>query len=133
MSENKIYIPKTTRAKIMAESNPNTAPIGTIRFHKYNESKFGNRTYAMIKTEKGWEPYGNVLFGDRVDGMVAIPLDMNQKNLDPENWILIPKKLNGTMGKLKLWSTDPEITKTGLKLCELIQAMRKQEKENANG
>lgn len=107
-----------------------TFPIGTIRFHR-NDSKRIHRAPVspFIKTENGWKPYGLYLKGHKSDNLVAIPLDGNNLNLDPENWFLIPKKLVGTISKLGLWFNDPELTKTGIAICELISAMKQKEKE----
>lgn len=128
MSENGIRVTKEARSRINFEKCTTNVPIGTIHFHKSNPSRGGGLLYTMIKTEDGWKPYGSYINANTDKNLVAIPLDMNQQNLDPENWILVPKKLIGTMGKLNLWSTDPEVNKIGLKLCELIQAISKQQK-----
>ena len=83
----------------------------------------------MIRTENGWKPYGTALYEGHEENYISIPLDKNHYNLDPENWIMIPKRLTGIMAKLKLYSDDPELTKTGVAICELISVMKQREKE----
>lgn len=130
MSDSNVHVTKDAKAKILSDSQSTKEPVGTVRFHNMHQaSKTKDPYYAMIKTENGWEPYGKIITNNDDPDLIAIPLDMNQQNLDPENWVLIPKKLTGTMGRLGLWSTDPELNRTSLKLCELVQAFTQQNKK----
>lgn len=65
-------------------------------------------------------------------GYVVTALDGNCFNFALDNLICVPKTYLGLLLKHDLRGNDPEITKTGIMLCELIEAMKQQEKENQN-
>jgi len=125
MSQLKIGISKEVMSKLIGDSQ-DSYPEGSIRIHGTK------RKYAVIKTKDGWKPYAKHILKNNNDDYIATPLDHNQSNMNPENWVLIPKKHVVIMSKNKLWSTDPEVTKTAIMLCELIDVMKQQEKENQN-
>lgn len=122
MHKLKVNVPKERRYELIGEAH--SLPEGTIRIHGVK------RKYAVIKTKDSWEPYAKNVMNNGSDEYVAVPLDHDQTNINLDNWALIPKKHVVIMSKNKLWSTDPEVTKTGIMLCELIEAMKQQEKEN---
>ena len=102
-------------------SKRRNAPIGTIGFHRDSSGVIR----AKIKTLDGWKDYGTYICGEQ-EGYVAISLDKNPANLDPENWVLISKKYNGKMNKYGLRSEDPEITKAGILWCDLDESLKLQ-------
>ncbi len=123
MSKRNIAISDDTFAKIVSDIR--NLPEGTVRFHKH-----GSGFVARVKTDDDWVSYGEYICGNNKDGYIAVPLDRNPCNLDPENWMLVTKESSTRMLGCKLWSDNPEVTKTGILICELIEAMKQQEKEN---
>lgn len=92
-----------------------TSPIGTISTNCRGEVK--------VKTENGWikATHQNV---DVPDGMIAFNLDGDKYNSDVENIGITTNSIFRSLRNNGFWSTDREITKTGLLCCELERLLK---------
>lgn len=105
-------------------------PVGTIR-------ECGNgTTYIKVKLlgncrpkytgykEPYWLPIQKKIYQDRYgevsEDEMVIFLDCNNKNLNIENLYCINRKISVILAKNKWYSTDPNITKTGIYYAKLI-------------
>lgn len=116
---------KETRSRSCAM---NGDPIGS-------EKIIGGYRYIKVRKSSGgfykdWEReiclvYKNV-HGDIPEGHMVVTLDGNKLNASPENLIAIPKAIAARMmnghGK-SFWSNSADITKAGIAVCELDQAL----------
>lgn len=89
----------------------------------------------VMKDDDGnWKTAAKVIWekehGLVPDGYVVTVLDGDPYNIDPDNIVCVPVSYMGLLLKHNLRSEDAEITKTGIVLCELIEAMKNKEKEN---
>lgn len=71
--------------------------------------------------------------GEIPPGKMVTFLDGNKENCDIGNLALIDNDINLEMQRRKLRSQCAEITKTGIKVAELAQVVRKKKKEKENG
>lgn len=121
----KKYREKTTKAMVEHTKNARASEVGTIGLP--------NRDYSFIKTENGWESIGRYLYkkhiGEIPEGYQIIFLDGNKENLEISNLAAVPKSYQALMNTYKLRSEFAEITRTGIMLCELHEALRKSEEE----
>lgn len=91
----------------------------------------------VMKDENGdWKGAMKVVWekehGPVPEGYVVTALDGDCFNISLDNLACIPISYIGLLQKNNLRSDIPEITKTGIMLCELIEAMKQQKKENQN-
>lgn len=89
----------------------------------------------VIKTENGWEFLSKNVYekhyGQVPDGYLIKYLDNNPENNNIENLVAIPRSYIGLLSKYSLQSEFPEVTKTGIKWCDLYTLLKK-EKLNAS-
>jgi len=71
-----------------------------------------------IKTEDGWKRCKELVIGKQ-KGKLIIHLDGNKWNLDKENLAVIDRKISAIMTAEGFWSTDSEVTKTGIEWSKL--------------
>lgn len=98
-------------------------PIGTI--------VDDGESYLKIKTGKGssgWERLHRHIYeeehGAIPKGHKIVFLDGDRQNYDLENMVAVPSSYLALMNKLKLKSSDPEITKTSLAWCDLYVVLK---------
>lgn len=88
----------------------------------------------MKDDEGNWKTAARVIWekehGPVPEGYVVTVLDGNPNHTDPDNITCVPLSYIGMLSRHNLRSTEAEITKTGIMVCELIDTMKKQEKEN---
>ena len=89
----------------------------------------------VMKDENGdWKSAAKVVWekehGPVPEGYVVTALDGDCFNISLDNLACVPLSYIGMLSRHNLRSSDAEITKTGIMVCELIEAMKKQEKEN---
>lgn len=89
----------------------------------------------IMKDDEGnWKTAARVIWekehGPVPEGYVVTVLDGNPNHIDPDNITCVPLSYIGMLSRHNLRSTEAEITKTGIMVCELIDTMKKQEKEN---
>ena len=89
----------------------------------------------MVKTADGkgknklslaWEEAN----GKIPDGHYVISLDRNPSNASLDNLFLISGQENGVMSALKLYSTDPAVTKLGLAVAKMRVAAARRVRES---
>lgn len=111
------------------KGRPRALPVGTIRSSK-------NVTYIKISdvgTEvSGYEPPDWVplqkyiyekAFGKVKDGEQVIFLDGNKNNYNLKNLYPVDMKIKAYLAKNRLYSHDPEITKSAIFLAKLVMAV----------
>lgn len=90
-----------------------------------------------MKDENGdWKGAMKVVWekenGPVPEGYVVTALDGDCFNISLDNLACIPISYMGLLQKYDLRGNNPEITQTGIMLCELIEVVKQQEKENQN-
>ena len=83
----------------------------------------------VMKMEDGrWEQIGRAMYklnGKEVPkGYAVIHLDGNVNNYEIDNLLAVPPKYMGLLQKYGMRSTNAEITKTGVKWCELYDVLK---------
>lgn len=106
-------------------------PIGTIRksanhctYIKVLDSTQGHFTGYK---EPWWKPLQKKLYEDAygpVGDKLVVFLDCNRENFNLNNLYAVDKKITTRLAKNGWWSTNPDITLAGIKLCELIEALK---------
>lgn len=101
-------------------------PIGTIQ----KRGRGGNWIKVASGTE-GWIPLSQYLKKPR-DGYVVIHLDGDKSNDSAENLREVSRSVLARMSKQHFWSEEPIITETGIKCCELQQAMYERREDDGS-
>lgn len=117
-----ITMPEERRFELRSENHKyENVPIGTIakRGRGHNWIKVGEGT-------EGWKPLTQHLL-DIPDGMIAIHLDGNKANDNPDNLRIVSRAVAVRMSRNKFWSKEPIITETGIACCELQEALKRSE------
>ena len=92
-----------------------SADVGTISKNCRGEWK--------IKTEHGWEKlsrYGK----DIPKGYVAIHLDRNADNNEPDNIAIVPNGIQTIMRNENIWSENTEVSRTSVEWAMLYKALK---------
>lgn len=88
---------------------------------------------VMKDANGNWSSMAKVIWekehGPVPEGYIVTTLNNDPFDCRLENIVVLSNKCHGLLFNLDLRSTDPEITKTGIMLCELIEAVKNQEKE----
>ena len=96
----------------------NSYPIGaTVTRHTTTAS------CVYQKTESGWKRQTHLVMGDVPKGHVVVHLDGDYTNNSKENLQVITMRENALMTANKFWSEDPELRKTGLVWCKLMNVI----------
>lgn len=77
--------------------------------------------------EPWWKPLQKKLYEDAygpVGDKLVVFLDCNRENFNLNNLYAVDKKITTRLAKNGWWSTNPDITLAGIKLCELIEALK---------
>lgn len=87
----------------------------------------------VMKDENGdWKSAAKVVWekehGPVPEGYVVTALDGDCFNISPDNLACVPVSYMGLLQRHELRSTDPEITKTAIIWCELVESLKKKEK-----
>lgn len=115
----KLKVTDETRRRLNASNfGKDYCKIGTIRISK----KTGGEPY--IKTEKGWVMLKQLLV-DCPKGMAIIHLDGDLSNCNKDNLMVVEKAILGKMIANDFWSSDPQITKTGVIWSQLELALQR--------
>ena len=81
---------------------------------------------SVTKTEHGWEQTSRVIYRQRKeipDGYCVLFLDGDRYNLKISNLEAVPRSYLGLLDVYNLRSEHPEITRTGIKWCELYKEL----------
>lgn len=108
------------------------APVGTIgiRNHKQRNGKVIQENW--IKTGKGtsgWMLLSHYIMGRPERGHRIIHLDGNSLNDDPDNLLIIDFSTCAMMSGNHFWSNDAQITRAGIKWCDLNITLRSKDNE----
>ena len=111
------------KSKIPIENSGNYHKPGTIV-----EKGHG---YLFIKNTNGkWEQLQRFVYSNNNGCIpkdhIIVFLDGNKQNFEPSNLAAIPRKYSSIMTKNNFWSDFSEITKSGIKWCELYDALSKE-------
>lgn len=97
--------------------NRAVVPLGTIR------EECGR---PVIKTEHGWTSYGRAMYDGCIpDGYVVTHLDGDLYNVNKDNLVAVPVCYMGLLQRNNLRSSNAEVTKTGIKWCDLYVALER--------
>lgn len=102
-------------------------PLGTIavRNHKQKSGKVVQANWIKVGDgTSGWMPLSHYIMGKPDKSHVVIHLDGDRLNDDPDNLLTIDRSINALMMNQKFWSSDPNITRTGIKWCELYETIK---------
>lgn len=106
-------------------------PIGTIRKSTNNCTYVkvldSAQSYSTGYKEPWWKPLQKKIYEDAygsVGDKLVVFLDCNRENFSLNNLYAVDKKITTRLAKNGWWSTDPNITLAGIKLCELIEALK---------
>lgn len=90
--------------------------------------------YLKIKTgvgSSGWERLHRHIYekehGSIPEGYKIVFLDGNKQNYDKDNLVAVPSSYLALMNNFKLKSSEPEVTKTAIKWCDLYELLKKEE------
>ena len=105
----------------------NRKEVGHERVNRdgYWEIKTGNPSVWKLKHRVIYEEH----YGEIPYRYAIIFLDGNKKNLNPENLAAVSQAELLKMNYFKLFSEDPEITKTGIMVARLMLETSKKERE----
>lgn len=87
----------------------------------------------IMKDDDGnWKTAARVIWekehGTVPEGYVVTVLDGDCFNISPDNLACVPVSYMGLLQRHEFRSTNPEITKTGIIWCELLEALKEKEK-----
>lgn len=103
----------------------NAAPIGTERMHQgYTTVKVSKNKWEL-KQRVMYEKYHNVKLKSQD---VVIFLNRNKNDFSKENLCLIDRETQLYMVKNDLWTGDPELNKTAVKIAEIYKMAYKKQR-----
>jgi hypothetical protein len=89
--------------------------------------------YLKIKTGKGssgWERLHRHIYekynGQIPDGHKIVFLDGDKRNYNTDNMVTVPASYLALMNNLKMKSSNPQVTSTGIIWCELYEELKRQ-------
>ena len=102
-------------------------PVGTERITKdgYTEIKVKDPNVWKLKQRLIYEEH----YGEIPKGYVVMFLDRDKSNFDINNLILISRKQLRTLNQNDLIKDDPELTKSGIILADLLIKINEKDKE----
>ena len=123
------------RAHLLKLQGPSRAKeVGTISVRSNGDR---NVKLNYIKIQKDDDTYEWVKYHRYItnadENERVLFLNRNHLDTRPENMVCVSASNASTLIASKYYSTESEITKTGVMLCELIQALKDQEKGESNG
>lgn len=92
-------------------------PIGTIQ-----KRGRGQNWIKVAKGCEGWVPLTQYLLDCPADSII-VHLDGNKANDNIENLRVVKRKISSRMTAWKMWSENPIISETGIRCCELQEAL----------
>lgn len=106
-------------------------PVGTIRKSTnhctYIKVLDSAQSYSTGYKEPWWKPLQKKIYEDAygpVGNKLVVFLDCNKENFDLSNLYAVDKKITTRLAQNGWWSTDPNITLAGIKLCELLEVLK---------
>lgn len=95
----------------------------TGRFHAIGVVVPKTHGEPYVKTAEGWVRLKDLSYGSKPKGHVIVHLDGNVKNFNKENLDAVPRSVTARMTKNRFWSSEPEITRTGIACCKLEEIL----------
>lgn len=96
----------------------------TERYHEIGTRMVRGNLGVVIKTKDGWVREADMAIGKAPKGSRIIHLDGDITNNDPLNLMHMDFRRCALMTRYELWSKHPEITKAGVKWCELYEILK---------
>lgn len=100
----------------------------TGRYYTIGTVKIMGNNGLCEKTLNGWERVADKVIGKAPRSHRIIHLDGNILNNDVENLVHLNYVQCALMTRYNFWSSDPLITKTGIRWCDLHETIRNQER-----
>ena len=127
--EQHINMNKLGRKELAKRTSGRNMAIGSIATWKNSNSRL---LYYIKVANNGdrddWMPLTHYLLGEEANDKMVIHLNGNHNDFRKEKLAVISKSVCARLSTKHLLSEDPELTKTGIMLCELMQALKDQEK-----
>lgn len=129
------HVPHNKGAKGVSKANKgsykkghipiNASPIGAERMYQgYTQVKVSSQKWEL-KQRVMYEKYHNVKLKPQD---VVIFLNRDKKDFSKENLYLIDRETQMYMAKNNLWSGDPELNKTAVKIAEIYKMAYKKQR-----
>ena len=114
----------------------NTHPVGKERMTKDGYIRVKVSDDRTVPSRKNWKFKHHLIYeaehGPIPEGHTVTFLDGDKSNFSLENLVCIPREINLRMNQSDLYSTDPHLTKSGIRLAELKAVISKKIKEGGN-
>jgi len=108
---------KRWREACLNNGKHENVPIGTIQ-----KRGRGHNWIKVGKGCEGWIPLTQHLL-ECPKGSIIIHLDGNKANDNLDNLRIVNRSISSRMSGWRMWSQNPIITETGIKCCELQEAL----------
>lgn len=108
--------------------------VGTISLWSDGKNQELNY-YIKVKSGSGqdsWVKYQRHVTNAAERNECVIFLNRDHLDIRPDNMVCVSQSVMSKLIRNGYYSTESELTKTGIILCKLIEAMKQQEKENQN-
>ena len=121
------------------QSPPNKAKIGDESIDKYGYTwvKVSDFPYEPGNPRKNWKLKQRLIWeqahGPIPEGMRIIFLDGDKTNLVLDNLAMVPQKVLSRLNQNHLIYDDPEVTKSGIAIAEVLTKIGELEREKNNG
>lgn len=104
----------------------NVAPIGTEVIQK------GRSVIVKVKNtgdrKQDWIPKTKLVFGEVPKGYIIVFLDGDSTNVTLDNMVCVKQKVHARMAKNRWFFHEPELTRTAIRWCEHLCAIKDFEK-----
>ena len=119
--------PKTAGSSKKGNRPPNYVPVGTINYTTdgYPKEKIGEPNQWVLKHRKVWEEH----HGPIPKGHSIVFLDGDRTNYDITNLACLSKNEIARMNQNHLFTSNADLTKSGIGLTKLTNKIREVEKD----
>ena len=135
---------KQIASKVHATVDPNVAVLNKLQRAHGKGSKRAVKSPGETRIECGrlimkgddgiWKSAGRCVWekdhGKIPDGYAVVALDGDTFNIDPANFEIVPWNYLGKLSRNNLFSSNPDITRAGILLCDLETCLEATEKPN---
>lgn len=123
----KIYCNKVLGLRVTRERKAEIAVENTGRHHPVGTVMIVGNNGLCEKTECGWERIADRVVGKAPSGYRIVHLDGDITNNRIENLKHLSFAHCALMTRYNFWSSNPEITETAIKWCDLHETVRSKE------
>lgn len=78
--------------------------------------------------KQDWIPKTKLVFGEVPKGYIIVFLDGDSTNVTLDNMVCVKQKVHARMAKNRWFFHEPELTRTAIRLCEHLCAIKDFEK-----